>query len=102
MRFVLLPLRNSKEGRKRGEFPLGTVSYREPQIEMEVPDRRTCARLREHFSQTYRVRIFRGAEENVMAHGFEELAPGSERHFDEGLRRLPRLDLIAILESELI
>lgn len=101
MKYVILPVRSTKEGRKRGEFPVGTVHFADSLVHFEVPDRRICERLRKHFSQDFRVRVFRGSGDNIMAHGFESLPAGNERHFDEALRRLLRLDFMAIPESEL-
>ena len=97
-KYVVFPLRASKEGRKRGEYPLGTVEFSLPDILFDIPDRKVLARLRKHFSQNYKIPVFAGTE-GVMAHRFEELEPADEGHFEEGLRRLVRLDMVAIREA---
>ena len=99
MKLVVFPLRSGKEGRKRGEYALGTMENGPSDIAFDIPNRNTLSRLRKHFSETYKIRVFAGAE-GLMAHRFEELAPATEGHFEEGLRRLVHIDMIAILESE--
>ena len=98
MKQVLYPMRSTREGRKVGEFPVGSVVFRDGQVLVDVPDRKLQSRLEALFGETYRVRRVQGGWETALAHSWEELPPGSERHFDEGLRRLLRLDLTALPE----
>jgi hypothetical protein len=96
--YLLYPVRSGKEGRKQGEFHLGTCRFENGQLELDVPDKKMAARLRQHFGTSFRVRVFGGEGDNVMAHRFEELAPGTREHFQEGLRCLLRVDVLPIPE----
>ena len=99
MNYLLYPLRSLKEGRKQGEFHLGTCTFENGQLVLDVPDKKMTARLRQHFSSPLRVRVFDGQGEVVMAHRFQELAPGTQEHFEEGLRRLLRVDILPVREA---
>ena len=99
MMLVIYPILNGKEGRKRGEYPLGTLSFGAGGCEIDIPDRKVASRVRSLLSETFSVRVFAGSGETFMAHRFEQLEPGDERHFDEALRRLICLDLLAVDES---
>lgn len=99
MNYLLYPMRNTKEGRKPGEFHVGTCTFQNGRVALDVPDKKMSIRLQQHFALPLRVRFFDGVADNVMAHGFEELAPGTPEHFEEGLRRLLRLDLMPVPEA---
>jgi len=92
---VLYPVRYTKEGRRLGEFPVGTVVLAEGQIVVDVPDKKIRAKVEELFGQPFKVRVPRGNVETVLGHSWQELSPGHPLHFQEGLRRLLRLDLMA-------
>lgn len=95
---ILYRLRNTKEGRKREEFPVGTVSFREGQTCIEVSDRALSKRIGQLFAETFRVRVVRGTPETFLSHAWLSLEPGTEQHFDEGLRRLVHLELDVVDE----
>jgi hypothetical protein len=90
---ILYRLRNTREGRKREELPAGTLTFEGGQLVLDVPDRKLAQRILALFGETYRVRAVRGSPETFFAHTWIDLPPGSEQHFDEGLRRLVRLEL---------
>ena len=90
---IVYRVRNTKEGRKRDEFPAGTLEFREGQLLLEVPDRALASRIQKLFQEPFRVRVVRGSTDTYLAHSWTQLEPGDERHFDEGLRRLIQLNL---------
>lgn len=90
---IVYRLRNTKTGRKRDEFPAGTLDFADGQLHLDIPDRALARRIQGLFSETYQVRVVRGSCETFLAHAWVDLEPGSEQHFDEGLRRMVRLDL---------
>jgi hypothetical protein len=90
---ILYRLRNTKEGRRREEFPVGTLDFREGQVIVEVSDRQLSKQVKALFGETFRVREARGQVDTYLGHAWVDLVPGNERHFDEGLRRLVRLSL---------
>jgi len=91
---VLYRLRTTKEGRKREEFPAGSLDFQEGKLVLEVPDRTLAKNITRLFEETYQVRVVRGSAETFLGHAWQNLEPGSEQHFDEGLRRLVRLNLV--------
>lgn len=92
---VLYPVKYTKEGRRHGEFPVGTVMLAGGQIVVDVPDKKLRAKVEELFAQPFKVRVSLGNVETVLGHSWREVAPGHPLHFQEGLRRLLRLDLMA-------
>ena len=95
---ILYRLRNTKEGRKREEFPVGTLFFSDGQVRAEVSDRSLQKRIQQLFSESFRVRVVRGSPDTFLAHAWVTLEPGSEQHFDEGLRRLVHLELDGVDE----
>ncbi|GMU52792.1 MAG: hypothetical protein AMXMBFR33_19380 [Candidatus Xenobia bacterium] len=91
---VLYPLRSSNEGRKAGEFPVGQIHFDGQTVSIECPDRDLLARLRELFAQPRRVRAVRGDQEQVMAHTWITLEPGTEQHFSACVARLHHFGLV--------
>ena len=96
MKVAIYPMRQTKEGRKQGEFPVGSLELVEGQVVVDIPDRRLASQVRDLFCNVFRVRRMLGGMETAMAHTWEDLLPGGERHFDEGVRRLLRLDLVGL------
>ena len=92
---ILYRLRNTREGRKRDEFASGEVHYENGSVRLEVPDRNLAKSIQKHFQECFRVRAVRGSLETFLSHAWIELQPGTEQHFDEGLRQLVRLNLVA-------
>lgn len=92
---IIYRLRNTREGRKRDEFPSGEIHFADGAVRVDVPDRNLARSLQKHFQETFRVRAVRGSLETFLGHSWVELQPGSEQHFDEGLRQLVHLNLIA-------
>lgn len=90
---ILYRLRTTREGRKREEFPAGTLTYRDGQTVVDVPDKVLSKKIQQLFAESYSVRVVRGTAETYLAHAWVTLEPGSEQHFDEGLRRLVHLEL---------
>lgn len=91
---VLYRLRTTKEGRKREEFPAGSLDFQDGKLLLEVPDRALAKSITRLFDEAYQVRVVRGSTETFLSHAWKTLEPGSEQHFDEGLRRLVRLNLV--------
>ncbi len=92
---ILYRVRNTREGRKRDEFPVGTLNFRDGKLVLEVPDRGLASRIERLFQEPFRVRVVRGSTDTFLSHAWIEIEPGDERHYDEGLRRLIQLDLTA-------
>lgn len=93
---ILYPLRDTRDGRQPGEFPVGTVSWNAAEgIVLEVPDRELFATLHRHFSRPLQARRAQGSPTSVLTHDWVDLAPGTEGHFREALARLHRLGVVA-------
>jgi len=92
---ILYRLRSTREGRKRDEFPSGEIFFDENGLRLDVPDRTLSKSISKHFQENFRVRAVRGTTETFLSHAWISLEPGSEQHFDEGLRQLVRLNLVA-------
>lgn len=92
---ILYRLRSTREGRKRDEFPSGEIFYEAGGMRLDVPDRNLAKSIQKHFQESFRVRAVRGTLDTFLGHAWIELEPGSEQHFDEGLRQLVRLNLVA-------
>jgi hypothetical protein len=91
---ILYRLRNTREGRKRDEFASGEIHYADGSVQLDVPDRNLARSIQKHFQESFRVRAVRGSLETFLSHTWIDLLPGTEQHFDEGLRQLVRLNLI--------
>ncbi|MBS2034939.1 hypothetical protein JST97_08120 [bacterium] len=91
---ILYRLRSTREGRKRDEFPSGEIHYENGSVILDVPDRALAKSIQKHFQESFRVRAVRGSLETFLGHTWIDLHPGSEQHFDEGLRQLVHLNLI--------
>lgn len=92
---ILYRLRSTREGRKRDEFPSGSIHFREGRLELDVPDRNLARSILKHMGESYRVREVRGSPETFLGHAWITLFPGTEQHFDEAVRQLVRLNLVA-------
>ncbi|MBQ7502974.1 hypothetical protein IJT93_09780 [bacterium] len=88
MQYVIYPLVSGREGKKRGEFPVGSVSFEDGSISLECPDYAINRRLEGLFCSSLRVRRPLGSPEGVLTYGWTELEPGSEEHFYEAAARL--------------
>ncbi len=91
---ILYRLRNTREGRKRDEFASGEIHYENGSVQVDVPDRSLAKSIQKHFQESFRVRAVRGSLETFLGHAWVDLLPGTEQHFDEGLRQLVRLNLV--------
>lgn len=103
-KYLILPILSNKEGRKYGEFHIGTIDChilpdQQVQIDIDVPDRAKSQLVRSHFSKSFPCRVFIGQAEQIMAHRRETLEPGSLAHFEEAVRRLMSHNLVAVLAS---
>lgn len=96
---VLYPLLRTREGRRQGEFPLGTLVWSPQGVEVDCRDNRLAARVRKLFAEPLRMRVAVGTAESVIGHRWVELESGSEEHFLECVRQLRRLDLVALSED---
>ncbi|MBT9586317.1 hypothetical protein IV102_23445 [bacterium] len=92
---ILYRLRSTREGRKRDEFPSGSITFEEGQVRLDVPDRNLAKSIVALFQENFRVREMRGSLDTFLGHAWVVLRPGSEQHYDEGLRHLVRLNLVA-------
>ena len=92
---ILYRLRSTREGRKRDEFPSGEIFFDENGLRLDMPDRNLAKTIHKHFQECFRVRAVRGTLETFLGHAWISLEPGSEQHFDEGLRQLVHLNLVA-------
>ena len=113
MRYLIYPLVKGREGRRRGEFPLGMVEFSEeegPQI--DCPDyglQRQLSRLfaapilvrhalgdgSRLFAAPILVRHALGDGVKFLSYTWEEAQPGSREHFEELVHRLHLLGLSA-------
>lgn len=94
----LYPFKRTSKGRKRGEFPLGSVDW-DDGLKIDVRDRTLRESLREYFAQPIWVPLPMGDEDELMGHTWECIEAGDEEHFFEAVRRLHRRDLILDLDS---
>ncbi|MGM9998783.1 MAG: hypothetical protein ACI38Q_05265 [Candidatus Bruticola sp.] len=95
MEYALYPLVMARDGRKLGEFPLGTISFSDEEgIKVECPDIGLNRRLSGYFNQVRRVRRALGATDKVFTYVWEDLEPGSEEYFRESMARLHCLGFI--------
>jgi hypothetical protein len=92
---ILYRLLPGREGRTRSEFPVGEIHFLEQQCLIDVPDRQLSKTLRGFFERRFQVRIDCSTE-SILAHGWIELQPGNLAHYQEGLRRLFSLGLLAV------
>ena len=93
---ILYRLRNTREGRKRDEFPSGTIAFENGQLLLDVPDRNLARSIVKLFEESFRVREVRGSTDTFLGHCWVMLQPGGEQHYDEGLRQLVRLNLVVV------
>lgn len=96
MRYLIYPLVKGREGRRRGEFPLGMVDFSEeegPQI--DCPDYGLQRQLSRLFAAPILVRHALGDGVKFLSYTWEEAQPGSREHFEELVHRLHLLGLSA-------
>lgn len=96
MRYLIYPLVKGREGRRRGEFPLGMVEFSEeegPQI--DCPDYGLQRQLSRLFAAPILVRHSLGDGVKFLSYTWEEAQPGSREHFEELVHRLHLLGLSA-------
>ncbi|MGI5844341.1 MAG: hypothetical protein ACOX9B_09225 [Candidatus Xenobium sp.] len=97
MNLLIHPLLKTRDGRKTGEFPVGSLSWNAATgTVLDSPDRDLLRLLQRHFSWPIMVRRARGGPASALLHEWEELAPGSEEHFREAVNRLHRLGFVAL------
>jgi hypothetical protein len=99
---LILPVLNSKEGRKFSEFHLGTLRFlaESGEVHFDIPDRQKDRAVRAHFARTFGVRYFSGSGDQILSHRRAVLEPGTAEHFEEAVRRLLDLGLVAVFEPE--
>lgn len=96
MNLLIYPLLKTRDGRRIGEFPVGSLSWEASTgTVLDCPDRELFRLLHRHFSWPIAVRRAQGGLGTVLVHEWEELPPGSEEHFREAVSRLHRLGLLA-------
>ncbi|MFA7480368.1 MAG: hypothetical protein WC314_07675 [Vulcanimicrobiota bacterium] len=88
----------TSQGRKRSEFPLGTLEWRDKVI-LNIRDRSLRDKLNTYFQEPLWVPLPLGDSDALMGHTWDRLEPGDEEHFMEALKRLHRLDLFVDLDS---
>jgi hypothetical protein len=94
---LIHPLLKTRDGRKIGEFPVGSLSWDAATgTVLDSPDRDLLRLLQRHFLWPIMVRRARGGPASALLHEWEELAPGSEEHFREAVNRLHRLGFVAL------
>lgn len=100
MRYVIYPLVNGRDGRHRGEFPMGVVSFEseETGIEIDCADYTLSRRLEKYFSSDIVIRRPLGTASSVMTYKNELIKPGSEEYLREAVSRLHSMGLAASLE----
>lgn len=89
----LYPLVQTKDGRVKGEFPVGTLNWDGENVTFRVGDRATRDKLEKLFRSPLRIRCPLGDHETALGHYWKEIAPGSDEHFLECARRLHQLHL---------
>ncbi len=101
MTYSLYPLVKVRNGRKLGEFSLGTLGFNaDTGLEIFCPDAGVKRRLDDFFSSPLLVRQPLGSATTVMTYTWKELEPGTEEHFKESLTRLHTLGIMAKLDKE--
>jgi hypothetical protein len=95
---MLYGFKRSSKGRKRSEFPLGTLEWH-GKLVLNVRDRSLRERLKTFFEQPIWVPVPLGDEDRLMGHSWDCLEPGDEEHFFEAVKRLHREDLFVDLDS---
>lgn len=97
MKWWIYPLRPTRQGRKPGEFPVGSIGWAPGLgLDLEVPDPGLAAWLREHLGRPLQVRQCLGSPGQGWGHRWIALAPGGEEHLQEALRRLHRVGFVAV------
>lgn len=101
MKFVLYPLVTTRNGRKVGEFQMGSVAFVEKKgtIDIDCPDTEWSQKLRRFFSSALQVRRTRGNTASILTYEWEELYPGNEEYFTEAVARLHTLGIYPKLWS---
>ena len=90
--------KRSPKGRKRSEFPLGSLEWDDKLI-LNVRGRTLREKLKTYFEQPLWVPIPLGDSDNLMGHTWDKLEPGDEEHFLEAVKRLHREELFVDLDS---
>ncbi len=100
--FLILPVLNSKEGRKFSEFHLGTLRFVEAtgEVEIDIPDPKKDKAVRAHFGRAFGVRYFSGSGDQILTHRRAVLEPGTMEHFEEAVRRLLDLGMVAVVSPD--
>lgn len=99
MQYSIFPLVSTRTGRKLGEFPLGSVSFNEDGLKVDLPDAAVQRRVEALFTNPLRIRRAAGEINMALTYTWEELEPGSEEHFQEAVARLHHLGYGSKLES---
>jgi hypothetical protein len=95
---MIYSYKSTSSGRKRSQYPLGSISWNENLV-LEIRDRSLRQRLREFFQQPLWIPVPLGDDNTLMGHTWEELAPGTEEHFWEAVKRLHHHELYVDLDS---
>ncbi|MGE0490401.1 MAG: hypothetical protein AB7S38_14425 [Vulcanimicrobiota bacterium] len=91
---IIYPLVNARDGRKRGEFPVGRLDWDGETVSIDCRDRHYRQALEKLFLNPLRIRIPVGGYETALGHRWAELLPGTDEHFLECLRRVSKLGLV--------
>ena len=90
--------KRSAKGRKRSEFPLGSLEW-DGKLILNVRDRTLREKLKSYFEQPLWVPTPLGDSDSLMGHTWDKLEPGDEEHFFEAVKRLHREELFVDLDS---
>lgn len=95
---MIYGFKRSSKGRKRSEFPLGSLEW-DGKLVLNVRDRSLRERLLQFFEKPIWVPVPLGDEDRLMGHAWDCLEPGDEEHFFEAVKRLHSQDLFVDLDS---
>ena len=99
MQYSIFPLVSTRTGRKSGEFPLGSVSFSEEGLKVDLPDATIQRRVETLFTSPLRIRRALGEINVALTYTWEDLEPGTEEHFQEAVARLHLLGYESKLEK---
>lgn len=101
MVWVIYPLINTRNGRKRSEFAVATVYQdEENKVVLDCPDREIAKVLKRHFNTVLDVRESCGTTASVLTYQWKEVFPGCQQHFTEALARLHTLGYLPVEQEQ--
>ncbi|MDQ7821882.1 MAG: hypothetical protein RDV48_03710 [Candidatus Eremiobacteraeota bacterium] len=101
IKMVIYPLLKSSRGYHPAEFEVAEVTLSEGELVIHCPDGALREKIAEIFSMPLRVRRSEGPIPHIFSHGYEEVAPRTERFLREMSCRLRAFNLHGVLKGGL-